>query len=111
MTARTEALRPLAVGDRRLAGGAVRVAVAGELDLGTLPDLRAHLLDLVGAGCDRVEVDLGDVSFCDSSGLGLFVGVHRRLRSVGGRLDIVGAQPQVRRLFEISGLDQVFTVA
>ena len=87
-----------------------RVAVHGELDLATLPALRERLLQLIADGYRCLSVDLSEVTFCDSSGLGVFVGAHRRLQAVHGDLELLGARPNLRHLFEVSGLDQVLNL-
>lgn len=83
------------------------LVVGGEIDLATAPALREQLLGLVGEGYEHIEVDLDGVDFCDSTGLGVFVGAHRRLRAIDGTLVLTHAQRSVRHLFEVSGLDQV----
>lgn len=55
----------------------------------------------------RVTVDLADVDFVDSSGLATFIKAHRLLEVRGARLTVAGAQPHVRRMFPITGIDQV----
>jgi anti-sigma B factor antagonist len=88
-----------------------RVALCGELDLVTLPAVRDQILGLIADGCRSLVIDLTEVRFCDSSGLGVFVGAHRRLRAVDGDLELVGTRPNLQRLFEVSGLDQVLRVS
>ena len=57
-------------------------------------------------GLFAVTLDFADVSFVDSSGLGVLVGTYKRLREEEeGSVRIVGAQPSVRKVFEITGLE------
>lgn len=91
-------------------GTSASVEVAGELDLGSVPELRACLLGLITDGCDNLVVSLEGVEFCDSSALGVFVGCHRRLSSTGGRFELRRPPPVIRHLFAVSGLDQILTV-
>ena len=63
------------------------VAVSGELDLASVPQLRSCLTDLIGRGEHRMVVDLSGVTFCDSTALGVFVGAHRRVTSGGGKVE------------------------
>jgi anti-sigma B factor antagonist len=55
-------------------------------------------------------VDLSQVSFIDSTGLGVLVGAEKQMRDAGQALRLVVTQPQILRLLELTGLDQVFTV-
>jgi len=84
-----------------------RVAVRGEIDVATSPALRDQLSALVANGARDITLEFEGVSFVDSSGLGVLVGTYKRLRDeVGGSVRIVGAQPSVRKVFEITGLEQ-----
>ncbi len=87
------------------------VAVTGELDVATSPRLRRHLDAAVDAGARDVSVDLSRVGFMDSSGLGALMAVHHRLQESGGGIAIVGATPPVRKILEITALDEVFVRA
>lgn len=88
-------------------GGAVVVEVRGEVELHSAPQLREELHRVcTGGAC--VVVDLTGVSFIDSTGLGVLIGGLKRARE-SGSLSIVCPQSRVRRVFEITGLMQVFT--
>ena len=83
------------------------VAVAGELDVATVPEL-AHALSTL-EHCN-VDVDLASVTFVDSSGLRCLLEAHRRIDGDGHTLTVRGASSIVRRTFEITGLDEVLLV-
>jgi anti-sigma B factor antagonist len=87
------------------------VVVQGELDVATSPRLRRQLDEAVDAGAREVRVDLTAVGFMDSSGLGALMAVHHRLRDRQGRVTITGAAPPVRKILEITALDEVFVLA
>lgn len=88
-------------------GGAVVVEVRGEVELHSAPQLREELHRVcTGGAC--VVVDLTGVSFIDSTGLGVLIGGLKRARE-SGSLFIVCPHSRVRRVFEITGLMQVFT--
>ncbi|MEU2930004.1 STAS domain-containing protein [Streptomyces sp. NPDC007251] len=63
--------------------------VTGELDLMTSPVLRQHVHDVVAEGHHSLVVDLSDVFFCDSSGVGVLVAARRLIRSCQGRLRLI----------------------
>jgi anti-sigma B factor antagonist len=82
------------------------VVVRGEIDVATSPQLRNDLNALITRGARDITLDFSGVSFVDSSGLGVLVGTYKRLRDDGdGNVRIVGAQPSVRKVFEITGLE------
>jgi anti-sigma B factor antagonist len=84
---------------------APNVVVQGEIDVATSPTLRDDLSALIARGARHITLDFADVSFVDSSGLGVLVGAYKRLREDGGSIRIVSAQPSVRKVFEITGLE------
>ena len=89
-------------------GGLAAVAVRGELDIRSAPDLRAWLTKVLDDGAVQLVIDLAEVAFMDSSGLGVLVGAHKRLVRIGGRLHVVGVSPPVARLLTVTGLSRVF---
>ncbi|WP_104820026.1 STAS domain-containing protein [Kitasatospora sp. MMS16-BH015] len=92
--------------------GAVRIiAVAGELDHDSVDGLRAALAAPVAQdGVERVVVDFGGVTFCDSTGLNLLLRARLDAVAAGLRLDVAGLRPAVARLFQITGADTVLRI-
>ena len=87
------------------------IAVSGEIDVATAPQLRECLHRVVAAGNATVVLDLLGVTFLDSTALGVLVGALKRCREQGGDLQIVIADPRIVKIFEITGLTNVFTIA
>ena len=83
---------------------------AGELDVNTAPDLRERLARLVNDGVRTIVVDLGEVTFVDSTALSVLVSALKRLRQADGDLELAAPNPSVRRVFEITGLTRLFTI-
>ena len=90
--------------------GTFVVALTGEVDLYTAPELKAALLRLVAEGPLRIVVDLSGATFVDSTTLGVLIGAVRRLRTNDGRLTVVCNDRNVAKIFELSGLDKVFEI-
>ncbi|HVX16675.1 MAG TPA: STAS domain-containing protein [Acidimicrobiales bacterium] len=86
------------------------LAVSGEVDVATAPGLRERLVGLVSEGHHQIVVDLEAVEFLDSTGLGVLVGALKRVRTQGGELALVCTQQRVLKVFEITGLTQVFPI-
>jgi|SRR5580704_17342935 anti-sigma B factor antagonist len=84
--------------------------VRGEIDVASAPEFHASLSDLIGQGPEIIIVDMSDVSFIDSTGLGVLVGAEKQMRDAGQALRLVVTQPQIIRLLELTGLDEVFTI-
>ena len=86
------------------------VTVTGELDVYTAPDLRKALGEAVGEGAMDVVVDLLNVPFVDSMGLGVLVESSKSLKGKGGVLRIVCDDRRIARILEITGLDRVLVL-
>ena len=90
--------------------GTLVVDIGGEIDVYTSPKLRERLVGLVGEGARRLVVDLEDVEFIDSTGLGVLVGVLKRIRARDGVMSLVCSQDGLLRVFRITGLENVFSI-
>jgi anti-sigma B factor antagonist len=87
------------------------IAVTGEIDVATAPQLRECLHDVIARGEVTIVLDLLGVTFLDSTALGVLVGALKRCRELGGELHVVVADPRIVKIFEITGLTSVFTLA
>lgn len=85
------------------------VRLQGDVDIAVVPELRAGLGSALDGGCSNVVLDLSDVTYADSSALGLLVWLDHRLRPAEGRLVLAGANRDVARILELSGLVHVAT--
>ncbi len=70
--------------------------------------LRREISDIVASGADIVLIDLKDVKFVDSSGLGALVSAMQMVRKADGKLFLCSVSDQVRMLFELTKMDRVF---
>ena len=86
------------------------IELGGEVDLYTAPEFKAHLLNVIGKGAKQVIVDFTDTTFIDSTTLGVLVGGVKRLRTSDGELSLVCSDRNITKIFEITGLDRVFTI-
>jgi anti-sigma B factor antagonist len=94
----------------QLADDSYVISLAGEVDLYTAPEFKQQLLEVISQGAKSVIVDFTDTTFIDSTTLGVLVGGVKRLRTSGGRLALVCADRNITKIFEITGLDRVFTI-
>ena len=96
------------IDEERLSPTAVVLMLHGEADLHAAPQLRDRLRTAMDGGATGLVVDLTETSFVDSTSLGVLLGALKRQREEGGELRIVVSRPEIRRIFEITLLDQVF---
>jgi len=94
--------------DDRIHGDWTVIEVKGELDLATVPALRERIDAVSDGGAARLAVDLTQVTFMDSSSLGLLVAALKHARERGGDLALVGVGGSPARVLSLTGLDQVF---
>ena len=86
------------------------MAVTGELDISTAPDLQETISGLNFAGVYQVVIDLTEVEFLDSTGLGVLIAALKRITANGGSLQLVFTQERLYKLFSITGLTKVFDI-
>jgi anti-sigma B factor antagonist len=86
------------------------ISLAGEVDLYTAPEFKQKLLEVIAGGAKQVVVDFTGTTFIDSTTLGVLVGGVKRLRANDGQLSLVCSDRNITKIFEITGLDRVFTI-
>lgn len=91
-------------------GGAAVVAVSGELDLRTSPELEAQLIRAFEAGAELVILDLRQIEFMDSTGLRVVLSAHQRAHETGRRFALVPGADQVERVLTLTGVRDLLTV-
>lgn len=97
--------------DSRQAGNDSAVlSLQGEVDVANSEQFRNAALSLLASGIKRLVVDLSGTDYIDSAGLGILVGLLKRVKESDLKLLVAGAQPRVQRVFEITGLNQVFAM-
>ena len=98
------------IATEQVGDGSYVIALSGEVDLYTAPEFKQHLLDVIGNGAKDVIVDFSNTTFIDSTTLGVLVGGVKRLRTNDGQLSLVCSDRNITKIFEITGLDRVFTI-
>lgn len=94
----------------RTEGPSEIVTPAGELDHHTAELLKEPLERALEGGRTRLVIDCSLLEFCDSTGLNVLLGARLKAEAAGGAVHLVGMQPVVARVFEITGAEAVFTV-
>ena len=82
----------------------------GEIDVYTAPKLRDQITELVADGTYHLVVDMEEVEFLDSTGLGVLVGGLKKVRAHDGSLQLVCTQERLLKIFRITGLAKVFAI-
>ncbi|HIC92873.1 MAG TPA: anti-sigma factor antagonist [Anaerolineae bacterium] len=90
--------------------GIAVVAVEGEIDVETSPQLRERFDELLAEGEHNFVIDLTGVDFIDSSGLAAFVRLFKRVRIGEGDVKLCGLRPEILKIFELTRLNRVFDI-
>ncbi|HEY3266314.1 MAG TPA: STAS domain-containing protein [Armatimonadota bacterium] len=86
------------------------ISVRGEVDVYTAPKLREEIHRRMDDGAIRLVVDLADVAYMDSSGLGVLIGALKRAREAEGDLIVAAPNPRIARILDVTGLSRIFNV-
>jgi anti-sigma B factor antagonist len=86
------------------------VAVQGELDIATLPELERAVTRMRAQGLERLVIDLRGVEFLDSMSIELLLRLHGELTGTGAELVVVRGPRAVNRIFDLMELDRVLTL-
>lgn len=84
------------------------VHIAGDLDISSVPKVKAEVSDLLDAGTLHFLVDLTDVGHVDTTGLGFLVWVRKRTTERQGKLLLAGQNAHFRKLLTLTGLATLF---
>jgi len=86
------------------------LSAAGEIDIDTVDLLRTAVADAVQVGTVNLVVDLNQVTYIDSAGLGVLVGTYKRVTAADGTFTVRCCEPRVLRLFSITGLTDLLDI-
>lgn len=95
---------------RQVMEGAVIVTVTGEIDIYAAPAFKRDLLEAMTATSEGMIVDLSGLEFIDSSGLGVLIGLLRRLNGQKRPLAVIITNERIIKVFVITGLDKIFEI-
>jgi len=94
----------------RMSYGVPVIELSGEVDAYTCSRFREAMIDALADGSPSLVISMENVEYIDSSGLGTLVGGLKRASENGGKIAIVCTSPQIKKVFEITGLERVFPI-
>lgn len=86
------------------------INLEGELDVSTADKLKEYLHGLVEQEVVDMKIDLSSLEYIDSTGLGVMIGVLKKLRTNDKEIYIINPKSNVKKIFTITGLDKIFKV-
>ena len=97
--------------ESRRTGDRICVHLSGEIDHCAASELRAQIEELLqDASIRSLWLDFTDVSFMDSSGVGMIIGRYKTMKARGGNVTACGLHPPVDRLFHLAGLHRIISI-
>lgn len=100
----------LTISSASLSDDARIIRISGEIDIYSSTELKQEVTVCLARGVRILMLDLTDVEYVDSTGLGLMIGALKRLRETQGKLILINPSVRLLRVFEITGLDRVFDI-
>ena len=94
----------------RQEGSVTVIELSGEIDVSCAPQLKELLQGLIDEGKSQLLVNLADVPFMDSSGLGIFINAFKRGQQAGGAIKFANPQEALRKVFSLTQTDKVFSI-
>lgn len=84
--------------------------VVGEVDAFTAPVLKERLVSVQNTPGLQAVIDLSEVDYIDSTGLGIFIGFYKALQRQEGYVKMIGVNGRLKRLFDITGIDKIIDI-
>ena len=94
----------------RTDGPTVVVSLSGEIDVAAAPAVRERL-EAAADRADALVVDLTQVTFIDSTALGVLIGIHKQCSASGTSIRLAVSEPRILKVFEITGLTDLFSIS
>lgn len=91
--------------------GEMKVYISGEVDIYTSRMLKEKLGSLAENGQSDLTLECSELNYIDSAGLGILVGILKKIKQQGREIHIVGLKDNIKKLFTITGLDKLFSIA
>jgi anti-sigma B factor antagonist len=82
----------------------------GEIDVYSSPSLKEKVLEEIDKGVENLVINLEKVSYIDSTGLGILIGTLKRMKEREGKLYLIFSSQRLKRIFEITGLNKIFSI-
>lgn len=97
--------------DIKTENGTAIATLSGEIDHHNARELRAELDKyIITAQPRELAMDFGNITFMDSSGIGLIMGRSKLMKECGGRLEVRNTQPYIRRVLRLSGIERIVSI-
>ncbi|MGM0379270.1 MAG: STAS domain-containing protein [Bacillota bacterium] len=87
-----------------------KVSLKGEMDINTYNSVKNELNDMIKKETLDLKIDCSELSYIDSTGIGVLIGILKKIKKEDKMLYIINAEKNIKRLFNITGLDKIFVI-
>lgn len=88
----------------------VEILIKGEVDVSCAPSLREELFAVLEQAPQRIVVNLVDMTYIDSTGIGVFVGAHQKAQELGILFELASPSSNVKRVLDLLGISEEITI-
>lgn len=89
---------------------ALEIIPIGEVDIYTSPELKSLIYELIEKKNTNLVINGEKLVYIDSTGLGVLMGIYKKLQEKGLSIQITNLKPNIYKLFDITGLNKVFNI-
>jgi anti-sigma B factor antagonist len=86
------------------------IDVQGEIDVYTSPRVKETINELIEKEHYNLIINLEEVRYIDSTGLGVLIGALKKVREHNGSINLICTNPQIKKIFNITGLVKIFGI-
>lgn len=84
--------------------------IAEEININSCPKIKKAILKLISKKISKIIIDFSEVTYIDSSGIGMLIEILKAMELYGGTLQLANLSPRLKNIFEIKKLDKLFTI-
>lgn len=89
---------------------ALEIKPVGEVDIYTSPELKSKIYELIEEKSRDIVINGEQLDYIDSTGLGVLMGIYKRLQEKNLNIKVVNLKPNIYKLFDITGLNKIFNI-
>jgi len=87
-----------------------KISIIGEMDINSYLVVKEKLEEILEKKIINIEIDCENLSYIDSTGIGVLIGILKKIKKEDKQISIINAKSNIKRLFNITGLDKIFVI-
>lgn len=86
------------------------IKLSGEMDINSSDEVKKELQDIIDQNIADIEIDCEELSYIDSTGIGVLIGILKKIKKSDKTIVLTNTKDNIKRLFNITGLDKIFII-